>query len=125
MTLKWSLTARGLRPHGQLRQKLQQKINKLEGHLSHFPEDAVFLEVHLTRHPRKPLFVAGLTLHLPSNSLRAEKNGPDPVPAFDQATKVLLREVATLKSALRHEDEWPRLSREAAQEGVSRFAQVG
>jgi len=106
MTLKWSLTARGMRPRGQLNQKLQQKIAKLETHLAHFPPDAVFLEVHLVKHPRKSLFTAGLTLRLPSNQLRAEKSSPDPIPAVDQSVKALLRELAVLKSALRHEDEW-------------------
>ncbi len=111
MMLKWSLAAKGLRPHGQLRKKLQDKIRKLESHLEHFPSDAVFLEVHLSRHPRKPLFAAGLTLRVPSNQLRAEKYGADPVPAFDQAVKALLRELAVLKSALRHEDDWKRVAR--------------
>ena len=111
MELKWSLIARGLRPRGQLNQKLQQKISKLENHLEHFPPDAVFLEVHLQKHPRKPLSTAGMTLRLPSNQLRAEKTMADPIPAVDQAVKVLLRELAVLKSALRHEDEWQEVAR--------------
>ena len=110
MMLRWSLTAKGMRPHGQLRQKLQQKVSKLENHLEHFPPDAVFLEVHLEKHPRKPMFVAGLTLRLPSNQLRAEKAGVDPIPAIDQAIKALLRELAVLKSALRHESEWKQVA---------------
>ena len=113
MNLKWNLTAKGLRPHEQLREKLQQKILKLETHLEHFPEDAVFLEVHLYRQRKQPWFGAGLTLHLPSNILRAEKSGADPVPAFDQAIKALLREVAGLKSELRRESEWPRVRHRA------------
>ena len=110
MKLKWSLKAKGMQPHGQLRQKLAQKVEKLESHLEHFPADAVFLEVHLEKHPRKSLFTAGLTLRLPSNQLRAEKSGPDPVPAYDQAVKALLRELAVLKSALRHETDLKRFA---------------
>jgi ribosome-associated translation inhibitor RaiA len=121
MTLKWSLSTKQMRPHSQLRQKLEQKIGKLESHLAHFPADAVFLEVHMERHPKKPLFMTGLTLRLPSNQLRAEKLGADPVPAFDQAVKALLRELAVLKSALRHESEWQRFPR---QEFVSAPARV-
>jgi len=108
MTLRWSLVTKGLHPHGQLKQKLQQKVRKLEKHLAHFPPDAVHLQVNLEKHPRKPVFEAGLTLRLPSNMLRAEKTGADPIPAFDQATKALLREIAVLKSALRHESDWKR-----------------
>ena len=110
MKLKWSLKAKGMRPHGQLRQKLAQKFQKLESHLEHFPADAVFLEVYLEKHARKALFTAGLTLRLPSNQLRAQKSGADPVPAFDQAIKALLRELSVLKSALRHEKEVKRFS---------------
>lgn len=115
-----------MRPHGQLRQKLQQKIQKLETHLAHFPSDAVYLLVGLERHPRKQFFVAGLTLYLPSRILRAEKSGPDPIPAFDQAVKTLLRELAILKSALRRESEWKANARwdVLAQASPPRVAQV-
>ncbi len=108
MTLKWSLVTKHIRPRGQLHDKLEQKINKLEAHLEHFPQDAVHLQVNLARHPKKLQFTAALTLRLPSNILRAEKTGDDPVPAFDQAVKALLREVAVLKSDLRHEGQWQR-----------------
>jgi ribosomal subunit interface protein len=105
--MKWNLTTKGMRPHGQLQTKLEQKVAKLESHLEHFPPDAVHLQVNLQRHARKPLFNAALTLRLPSNILQSEKEGPDPVPAFDKAIKALLREVAVLKSSLRRESAWP------------------
>jgi len=108
MILKWNLVTKGMRPHGQMQKKLQQKVGKLEAHLEHFPPDAVLLQVNLRRHPKKLWFGAGLTLRLPSNVLHAEKFGPDPVPAFDLAIKALLRELAVLKSALRREAHWQR-----------------
>src|SRR5262249_51835310 len=108
MTLKWNLVTKGMRPHGQLQKKLQQKITKLETHLEHFPADAVQLQINLERHPRKLWFVAALTLHLPSNILRAKKSAEDPITAIDQAVKALLRELAVLKSALRRESQWER-----------------
>jgi ribosome-associated translation inhibitor RaiA len=113
MKLKWSLNAKHMRPYGVLKQKLEQKVQKLETHLEHFPADAVHLLVSLERHPKKPWFAVALTLHLPSNTLRAEKFAADPIPAFDQAVKILLRELAVLKSALRRESEWNRSLRQA------------
>ncbi|HVM46968.1 MAG TPA: HPF/RaiA family ribosome-associated protein [Candidatus Acidoferrum sp.] len=110
MALKWNLTTKGMRPHGQLLSKLEQKVAKLESHLEHFPADAVHLQVSLERHPRKPLFAAALTLRLPSNILQSEKSGADPVPAFDRAVKALLREVALLKSSLRRESDFQRVA---------------
>ncbi len=114
MTLNWNLVTKGMRPHGQMRNTLQQKIDKLETHLEHFPQDAVHLQVNLQRQPRKVGFLAALTLRLPSNILHAEKTGPDPVPAFDLAVKALLRELAGLKSELRRESDWSRVKRGAA-----------
>ena len=118
MTLNWNLVTKGMRPHGQLQNKLQQKVDKLEVHLEHFPADAVHLQVHLQRQPRNTGFLASLTLHLPSNILHAEKAGPDPVPAFDLAVKALLRELAVLKADLRRESAWNRVERGAALPGI-------
>ena len=111
MKMKWALLTKGMRPRGQLQTKLQQKINKLETHLEHFPADAVHLQVNLQRHPKRDWFSASLTLRLPSNILHAQKYGLDPVPAFDQAVKALLRELVVLKSALRRESAWKRQGR--------------
>ena len=108
MVIKWNLVTKNMRPPGQLQQKLQQKLAKLETHLEHFPSDTVQLQVTLERHPKKAWFAAALTLHLPSNILRARKSAADPVPAFDQAMKALLREIGSLKSDLRHESQWQR-----------------
>ena len=106
MKLNWTLVTKRMRPHAQMKNKLEEKISKLEKHIEHFPSDAVRLQVNLERHPRKLSFDAALTLWLPSNVLRAEKSGPDPIPALDQAIKALLREVAVLKSDLRRESQW-------------------
>jgi ribosome-associated translation inhibitor RaiA len=111
MTLKWNLVTKGMRPHAQLQDKLEQKIAKLGTYLEHFPPDAVHLQVNLERHPKRVQFTAALTLRLPSNVLQSEKSGPDPLPAFDQAMRALLREVAGLKSDLRHESDWRQVAR--------------
>ena len=111
MALKWSLTTKGMRPHGQLHEKLEEKLAKLATHLEHFPPDAVHLQVSLERHPRKPIFAAALTLRLPSNILQSKKEAADPVPALDKAVKALLREIAGLKSSLRHESDYQRVAR--------------
>jgi ribosomal subunit interface protein len=109
MGIKWNIITKNMRAHDQLHNKLEQKIGKLATHLEHFPDDTVQLHVMLERHPKKTCFDAALTLRLPSNILRAEKSAPDPVPAFDLAIKALLREIASLKSDLRHESQWQRV----------------
>lgn len=110
MTLKWNLVTKGMRPHAQLQSKLKQKIAKLEKHLEHFPPDAVHLQVSLERHPKRVWFDTALTLRLPATVLQSEKSGADPLPAFDQAIKTLLREVAGLKSDLRRESDYQKVA---------------
>jgi ribosomal subunit interface protein len=111
MTLSWNIVAKNLRPHEQLQEKLREKISKLERHLQHFPPDAVHLQVALDRNTKKGVFTAALTLKVPSNVLRSAKSASDPIPAVDHAVKALFRELATLKSDLRHEAAWNRENR--------------
>src|ERR1700736_5496153 len=86
-TLPWNLATKDLHGHELLRNKLEEKIKKLERHLQHYPAGSLHLQIVLERHPRKPLFVAKLTLHVPSNILRSEKSAWDVIKAFDDAVK--------------------------------------
>jgi ribosomal subunit interface protein len=107
-TLSWNLAAKDLHGHELLRKELEEKIKKLEKQLQHYPAGSLHLQMVLERHPRKPLFVAKLTLHVPSNILRGEKSAWDVIKAFDDAVKALLRELASLKADLRREAYWKR-----------------
>jgi ribosome-associated translation inhibitor RaiA len=111
MKLNWNLVTRFMRPHAQLRAKLRTKAVKLAAHLRHFPSDAVHLQVQLAKEPRRDWFTASLNLRLPSGLLHADKSGPDPVVALDQATRAMLREIETVKSALRREGQRRRQAR--------------
>jgi ribosomal subunit interface protein len=110
-TLSWNLATKDLHGHELLRNKLEEKIKKLEKHLQHYPAGSLHLQIVLERHPRKPLFVARLTLRVPSNILRSEKSAWDVIKAFDDAVKALLRELASLKADLRREAYWKRKDR--------------
>jgi ribosomal subunit interface protein len=110
-TLSWNLATKDLHGHELLRKKLEEKIKKLEKHLQHYPAGSLHLQIVLERHPRKPLFVARLTLRVPSNILRSEKSAWDVIKAFDDAVKALLRELASLKADLRREAYWKRKDR--------------
>jgi len=109
----WNFLTKNFRPHGQLQNKLREKISKLGRHLQSFPTDAVHLLIGLEKHPKRPLFTAALTLRVPSNILRSRKQADDPVPASDRAVKALLLELAELKSVLRREPLWKRKERRA------------
>ena len=104
--LPWNLLTKNLRGHELLRDKIRQKISKLEKYLVHFPPDSVHLQINLERHLKKALFFAGLTLRLPSNILHTRKSAPDVITAFDDAVKALLRELESFKAALRRESAW-------------------
>ena len=104
MNITWDLVSKHINPHSQLREKLEEKVAQLERILQKFPQDTVHLHVKLEHHPKTALFTTVLVLELPSGVLRSEKSDGDPIPAFDHAVKVLLREVETLKAQLRRED---------------------
>jgi RNA polymerase sigma factor (sigma-70 family) len=114
MTIPWNIVTKNVSPDEAslpLDKKLRQKIGKLERHLKNFPPDAVHLQIVLERHPRKPIYTATLNLRVPSNILHSDKSGRDLIGAFDAAFKILLRELGSLKSDLRHEKFWKRKSR--------------
>jgi ribosome-associated translation inhibitor RaiA len=114
MTIPWNIVTKNVSPGEAslpLDKKLRQKIGKLERHLRNFPPDAVHLQIVLERHPRKPIYTATLNLRVPSNILHSDKSGRDLIGAFDAAFKILLRELESLKSDLRHEKFWRRKSR--------------
>lgn len=121
-TIPWNLVTRDLHGHELLRKKLVQKIGKLTRHLRRFPPDTVHLLVALEKHPRREEYKAALTLRVPSNILRAEKTSGDVIQALDQAVKVLLRELESLKAELRRETFWKRKARRA---GLHRLKAAG
>jgi ribosomal subunit interface protein len=111
MNLAWNVVTKNLHGHELLRKKLHEKIGKLEKHLTHFPPDAVHLNIALERHPRKEEYTATLTLRLPSNILHSRQTADDLIKAFDDAVKTMLRELEAFKSNLRREPLWKRKAR--------------
>jgi ribosome-associated translation inhibitor RaiA len=93
-------------PHSQLQKKVQQKTLKLEAQIAKFPQDAAHLQIVIQKNSKRLWFTAALTMSLPTGTLRAEKAAPDPIPALDQATKSLVRELSVLKSSLRRKSTW-------------------
>lgn len=113
MELSWNLVAKNVSDSDMLHKKIIEKIAKLETHLQHFPPDAVHLHIAMEKHPKKEVHSVGLTLRLPSNILRSQKSHADPIKAFDDAVRTLLRELGTLKAELRREASWkPKRKRE-------------
>lgn len=109
MTLAWNLVSKHIRPHDQLQAKIREKICKLEEHLQHFPPETVHLLINLERHAKRDTFSAALTLRVPSNILHSQKESKgDPIPAFDEAMRALMRELKDLKAELRREVAWRR-----------------
>ena len=111
MTITWNIVTENMAWSKALEEKFRPKLTKLERHLNHFPPDAVHLLISLERTRKKSWYTAALTLRVPHNILRAAKSARDPLPAFDNAVKALLRELAGLKARLRREPEWKRKER--------------
>jgi len=93
MELKWSLFTKDIRPHPQLRVKIQQKIRRLEDHLEGLPE-GVQLKVSLEKHQKKKWFRVALALKGSGGfAARVQKFGDDPITCCDQAVKTLVRDI--------------------------------
>jgi len=107
----WNLVTKNLHGHELLREKLREKIHKLETHLQHFPPGAVHLQIVLERHSKKPVHSAALALRVPSNVLHTKKTATEVIKAFDDAVKALLRILESLKGELRREHLWKRKQR--------------
>lgn len=120
--IPWNLVLRRFHGHPLLAKKIHQKLGKLGRHLRHFPEGTVHLHIALERHPKKDLYRAALTLRLPANILRSEKENADPIGAFDDAVRVLLRELESFKAGLRRETAW---KRQARREQLRQLKQAG
>lgn len=104
--ITWNMVCKNMTPNQALRNKVTQKVRKLDQHLVNFPHDALHLVVAMEKHASKPLHEVHLTLRLPSNVLHCEKSAAEPIPAFDLAVKALLRELKTFKAHLRREHKW-------------------
>jgi RNA polymerase sigma factor (sigma-70 family) len=113
MEITWNLITKNVHRNKLLEKKLRQKVTKLEKHLKHFPPDAVHLQIALERNPKMENYLAALTLRLPSDILRSAKSAPDPIKAFDDAVRALLRTLESLKAKLRRETFWKRKDRRA------------
>jgi ribosome-associated translation inhibitor RaiA len=84
---------------------------KLERYLKHFPPNAVHLQITLEEISRKSLYTVTLNLRVPSNILHVEKTAQVLIEAFDDAFKLLLRELKSFKATLRGEKFWKRKER--------------
>jgi ribosomal subunit interface protein len=114
MGIPWNIVTKNISPGDAripLEKKLQQKIAKFDRFVSHFPSDAVHLQIVLEKHPRKDRYLASLTLRVPSDILHSEEAGRDLIGAFDNAVKSLLRKLKSYKSNLHGEKFWKRKAR--------------
>ncbi len=111
MELTWSMATKRFDRDRTLENRLREKLGELEKHLERFPPDAVHLNVGLERHSRRREFKAALTLRLPSNILRVEKKAEEAFSAFDEAIRVMVRQLEDHKAGLRNEAVWKRRRR--------------
>lgn len=86
--------------------EVRRQGTKLERHLRKFDPDLIDLRVSLARRVRpRTVFLASVTLYLPSTQLHAREEGARPVTALKHAFGQLLRELKTFKAKLRGEDK--------------------
>jgi len=110
--MKTHVSYRGVSEREPIVHELRRQGTKLDRRLKKFNPDLIDLHVSLERRVgRVILFVASVTLYLPSAQLNAREEAARPVIALKHACAELLRELMKFQARLRGEDKLRRLSR--------------
>lgn len=105
-TMKTNISYHQIAERQPIVHEVRRQGTKLQRHLKKFDPDLVDLRVSLARRVRpQTVFLASLTLYLPSTQLHAREEGGRPVTALKGAFAELLRELKTFKAKLRGEDK--------------------
>jgi len=123
MSIKWNIVNRTGELYAEVQQKLQNKIGKLEKHLEHFPQDAVYLQVILDARASDKTYEVALNLRVPSDVLHVEKESESLVAALDEGVNTLVRRLKRLKARYRRDHAWKRRGRDLPQRDVA-FAET-
>ena len=106
--ITWNIVNKNVDPGFTVKATLFRKVAKLTRRLAGFALETLHLQVLLERLPKKGLFTARFTLHLPSRILHAEKSAEDLLAAIDLAAEALSREVDSVRSKRRGDYRWKR-----------------
>jgi ribosomal subunit interface protein len=105
-----NVVAKNVSPGVTINHKINQKVQKLERHLIHYPPESVHLQVVLEKNERKSLHTVTLTLRVPSRILHCHKSYENLERALDESMKCLLREVEKMKAQVSGDYEWKQSS---------------
>jgi ribosomal subunit interface protein len=106
MTIKWNIVNRSGQPSDAIARKLRPKITKLEKLLTHFPQDAVHLQIILDSRPSDKAHIVALNLRVPSDVLHVSKESKNLVTALDDGVNTLIRRLKRLKARYRRDYAW-------------------
>lgn len=111
------ISYRGIAERQAIERELRRQATRLDRRLKKFAPDLIALHVSLEKRIRRvTLFIASITLYLPSAQLHASEEASLPVVAVKHACTELLRELKTFQARLRGEDKRRRASRQRQRE---------
>jgi RNA polymerase sigma factor (sigma-70 family) len=106
MAIDWNVVNNTGEAFDGVSAKVRSKIEKVEKHLAHFPEDAVHLQAILDMNSRSKTYAVALNLRVPSSILHVKKTSKSLVEALDKAVAALLASIAKLKTQYRKAHFW-------------------
>jgi RNA polymerase sigma factor (sigma-70 family) len=106
MAITWNIVNRTGRPLEPIEKRLRTSINRLERLLSHFPEDALHLQIVLSPQRKNGSQPVTLNLRVPSDVLQVRKEAPTTDRAMKEAVLALIGRLERLKSRYRRDHLW-------------------
>jgi len=95
-------------PKEHVRTLIGELIDRLEGKLRHFPEDALSIHVLFEENGTHALYHTSLTCHVPGHLVVARKESKDAGAAIREAFGELGRQLEKRSALLRRERWWKR-----------------
>jgi len=120
--ITWNVVNRTGEDHDTIAARLRPKISKLAKLLSHFPQDAVHLQVILDSRAHDKTWRITFNLRVPSDMLHVEKEAKSLTGAMDDCADTLARRLERLKARYRQDYTWKHRRGEKMPERDSAFS---
>jgi ribosome-associated translation inhibitor RaiA len=106
--MKTAISYKHVEAHGRVAQVVDRHLRKLGTLLKNYAPDLVQLHGSFEKHPRRSEYAFSVSLSLPTGSLHATGEGPDPRACARQGFAELEAQVKKHQSLLRKDYEWKR-----------------
>jgi ribosome-associated translation inhibitor RaiA len=109
--MKLNIEFKNFAADAKIRRWLRQLIKKVDGKLTTFSPDEVFLRLLIEENPVRKLYRVSIALKVPKKTLAAQEQRHDLDETLRDAFAEIDRQIEAHKAALRGESTWKRRAR--------------